>query len=466
MRAASEGPVSFTVEFRFMRADEPAEAPPRWMSMVGRFVLNEEGHPIHSVGVATDVTASRLAADELRKLKESAERANRAKDHFLAVLSHELRTPLTPVLATVQDMLRDRGIPSEMAERLDIIHRNVELEARLIDDLLDLTRISRGKMELQRSDVDVHQILEHALRTCDEDFRSKNISVHVSLKATRTHVMGDRGRLLQIFWNVLKNAAKFTPSGQSVEVHTNDAPDHLIRIDVRDTGIGIEPATLNSIFNAFEQGSITTTRKYGGLGLGLSISKTLVELHGGAITAMSDGIGQGACFTLEFPAETASKSPHRAPEAGASMVEHLNADRPMSSRRLLLIEDHPDTCQVMQRLLRSAGYEVTAAETLAAALRACKDTPKPFDIVVSDLGLPDGSGLDFIRQFRISCPDTPAIALSGFGMEDDRLRSLDAGFVAHMTKPVDLSALQSKIEEVISQASASKRPSWATSVSR
>ena len=304
-----------------------------------------------------------------------------------------------------------------------------------------------------------------ALRVCDADFRSKNIAVQVFLEATQTHVTGDRARLLQVFWNVLKNAAKFTPVGQSVDVRTTNESDRSIRMAVRDTGIGIEPTTLHSIFNAFEQGSISTTRKYGGLGLGLSISKTLVELHGGTITATSEGIGHGACFTLELPVGNLSPASEisGAPDTADSIMERLDTSRPAESRRLLLIEDHPDTCQVMQRLLRSAGYEVTAAENLAEAFRACRDTPKPFDIVVSDLGLPDGSGLDFMRQFRLNSPSTPAIALSGFGMEDDRLRSLDAGFVAHMTKPVDLSALQSKIEEVILQASASGRSSLATS---
>jgi signal transduction histidine kinase len=425
--------------------------------------------------LADEVIQRQRAEENLRLAKEELEQrveartteltvANRAKDHFLAVLSHELRTPLTPVLATVQNLLHDPAVPPQLQESLDVIHRNVELEARLIDDLLDLTRISRGKMELQRSNVDIHQVLEHAVRTCDADFREKNIALHVSLNACQTHVLGDRARLLQVFWNLLKNAAKFTPIGKSVEVRTTDAPGNLIRVEVRDTGIGIDPASIDSIFNAFEQGNATTTRKYGGLGLGLSIGKTLVELHGGTIVASSSGLGQGACFTLELPVGSmpAATPPQ---DAAASIVERIgpNHDHPASPRRLLLIEDHPDTCHVMRRLLCSAGYDVTAAQSVAEALHACQHAPKPFDVVVSDLGLPDGSGLDFMRQFRAHSPTIPAIALSGFGMEDDRLRSLDAGFVAHLTKPVDLPSLQSKIEEVISQAARNCQPPLATS---
>jgi len=399
-----------------------------------------------------ELTAANCA---LRESKESAERANRAKDHFLAVLSHELRTPLTPVLATVQELLRAANVAPDLREKLDMINRNIELESRLIDDLLDLTRISRGKMELQRSKVDVHHILEHALRTCDADFRSKAITVHALYKARQTHMMGDRARLLQVFWNLLKNAAKFTPSGKTVEVLTSNTPDNKLRIQVRDTGIGIESARLNSVFNAFEQGNVGITRNYGGLGLGLSIGKALVELHGGTIQASSEGIDRGSCFTVELPIEITASCGADDADGDAPGAGHMSHARLLPYRRLLLIEDHDDTSRVLQRLLRTIGYDVTTADSVTAALRTCRAAPQPFDIVISDLGLPDGSGLDFMRQFRASYPFVPAIVVSGFGMEEDRLRSLNAGFFAHLTKPIDITTLQSTIEQAIHKSSRS-----------
>jgi signal transduction histidine kinase len=390
----------------------------------------------------------RLAADEMRALKENAENANRAKDHFLAVLSHELRTPLTPVLATVQSLLQSSDMDDDLRESMDIIHRNVELEARLIDDLLDLTRIERGKLELQQSIIDVHQIMQHALRTCEADFRKKDISVRVDLRAESAVVYGDRARLLQVFWNLLKNAAKFTPAGKSVEIRTSNPPEGSLRIELIDTGIGIDAVRLATIFNAFEQGSSAMTRQYGGLGLGLSISKALVELHHGTISASSEGLNQGAAFAVCLPlatgVEAASPVEEANPACGAAKREKTK-----SPVRLLLVEDHPDTSRVMERLLRGVGYEVTTANDLTSALRAFETTTLPFDIVVSDIGLPDGSGLDLARQLRLRFPGTPAVALSGFGMEEDRRRSAAAGFSAHLTKPVDLTALQSTIQRVM-----------------
>lgn len=392
--------------------------------------------------------ALRESEDRMVLAKEAAESANRAKDHFLAVLSHELRTPLTPVLATVQAVLRSQEIQGQLRDDLDLINRNVELEARLIDDLLDLTRIARGKMELSKSVLDIHSILEHALRTCAADFESNDISIRASLAAKEALVLGDRSRLLQVFWNLLKNAAKFTQAGGNVEVRTLNPADGTVRIEVADSGIGIEAARLHSIFDAFEQGSAQVTRRFGGLGLGLSIGKALVDLHGGKIAATSEGLNQGSVFTVDLPLNCtpAMVSPAARPlPAPAAALSNGSA---AGSPRLLLVEDHPDTSHVMERLLRGVGYDVTTANGVTSAIRAFEAAPAPFNVVVSDIGLPDGNGLDLMRELRVRFPNTPGVALSGFGMEDDRKRSTEAGFSIHLTKPIDFDVLRYALEQV------------------
>ena len=445
--ASNPGSPTFSLEYRFLREGDSSESPEHWMSATGRFVFDEENHPVHGVGVCTDVTAQRLAADELRALKEAAESANRAKDHFLAVLSHELRTPLTPVLASVQELLRTDSLPAELRESLDLINRNVELEARLIDDLLDLTRIARGKMEIQRSIINLGQVLEHAIRTCEADFQGKGIEVRIRLDAANRLVLGDRARMLQVFWNLLKNAAKFTLPGGRVEARMFDADNGQIRVEVRDSGVGIEPQRLASVFDAFVQGGDEVTRRFGGLGLGLSICKVLVELHGGTVSAASPGRGGGAVFTVELPlASTQEQTAIAHPVA-----DHAPPRRATAALRLLLVEDHVDTSRVMQRLLSRCGYDVTAADGVSSALRACAAAPQPFDIIVSDIGLPDGSGLDLIRQLRVQFPAVPSVAISGFGMDEDHRRSREAGFSAHLTKPIDLAALRATIDRLAAQ---------------
>jgi len=378
---------------------------------------------------------------ELQRTKELAESANRAKDHFLAVLSHELRTPLTPVLTTVQLLEHRPGLPDEFREPLAMIRRNVELEARLIDDLLDLTRISRGKLELHFEPVDVHEVLAQALEICGRDLEAKGIAVTTALDACRHWVEADPARLQQVFWNLMKNAVKFTPEGGRVEVRTADGPGGTIAVEIRDSGVGIEPDLLPRIFDAFEQGGKDVTRLFGGLGLGLAISKALVDLHHGTISAESDGRGQGATFTVSLAAEV----PERAlpPRPAAHAGRHGG-----TGLRILLVEDHDDTREALSELLRLYGYEVESAASVAAAL-TCLDGGC-FDLIISDLGLPDGSGLDLMRQVRTRCHgEIKGICLTGFGMEEDMRQSREAGFLAHLTKPVSLQELDAVLQRVL-----------------
>jgi len=381
---------------------------------------------------------------ELQRTKEIAESANRAKDHFLAVLSHELRTPLTPVLTTVQLLERRTDLPADLREPLAMIRRNVELEARLIDDLLDLTRIARGKLDLHFEPVDVHELLAEVLSICAGDFAMKRITLTTDLAARRRFVDADPARLQQVFWNLVKNAVKFTPEGGRVHVRSREFASieaDTVQVQVIDSGVGIEPGVLPRIFEAFEQGGKDVTRLFGGLGLGLAITKALMDLHGGSITAESAGKGLGATFTIELTA--AREQPAAGPPAAAGAQA---AGRP--ELRILLVEDHADTREALSELLRLSGHLVEAAASVASALAACEGGH--FDLVISDLGLPDGSGLDLMRQILDRCPGgVRGICLTGYGMEEDLRRSEEAGFLAHLTKPVSLQELEAVMSRVM-----------------
>jgi len=381
---------------------------------------------------------------ELQRTKELAESANRAKDHFLAVLSHELRTPLAPVLTTVQLLEHRENLPADLREALAMIRRNVELEARLIDDLLDLTGITRGKLDLTFETVDVHQALREVLEICDRDLQAKRIAVTAELSARRIYVRADPARLQQVLWNVVKNAVKFTPEEGRILLRTSDGPDGTIDIEVTDTGVGIDPEVLPRIFDAFEQGGRDVTRMFGGLGLGLAISKALVDLHGGTLRAASDGRGSGATFYLSLAAETAETS------RPAALSRSPRASEPGGREplRIFLVEDHADTREALAGLLEIYGHQVRSAGSVAAALAALGDAP--FDLVISDIGLPDGSGLDLMREIVARSPGgARGICLTGFGMEEDIRKSREAGFLAHLTKPVNLQELQAVLSRVM-----------------
>ncbi|PYL17650.1 MAG: hybrid sensor histidine kinase/response regulator [Verrucomicrobia bacterium] len=363
-----------------------------------------------------------------------AERASEAKDRFLAMLSHELRTPLTPVLASVFMLEREDNVPKVMHESLQLIRRNVELEARLIDDLLDLTRISKGKVQLSFEIVDAHTLLRNALEICQFEIEQKKLELRSEFAATKVHLQADPARLQQIFWNLIKNAVKFTPHGGKLGIRTTNNGDGQFRLEVEDSGCGIDPGVLPRIFHAFEQAGRT---QLGGLGLGLAISKALVEAHHGSISAESQGRDSGATFTALFP--TCERN---------AIPESSDAPRSTAKRRsvrLLLVEDHEDTNRSLTRMLRRRGYEVHPANDIRSALDLA--TRKQFDVLVSDIGLPDGSGIDLLKALREK-RDVFGIALSGYGMEEDIRRSGEAGFSHHLVKPVDLNKLDSIIQEM------------------
>lgn len=404
-----------------------------WSELLLVALRNEDGTLRGFAEVAQDITDRKRAEEELTRAKEAAEQASRAKDHFLAILSHELRTPLTPVLAAVQMAERESALSPDLSALLNMIHRNVELEARLIDDLLDVVSISRGKIELHLGSLDLHALLQHVVEVCSSDLQAKQLTLSVELDAPHHHVHGDSARLQQVFWNLLKNAVKFTPIGGRIALRTDPAEEDRIAVTVRDTGVGIEPELLPHIFNVFEQGGPQVTRLFGGLGLGLSISKGLVEMHGGTLRALSEGKNQGASFIVELNTSVSAESSTPACRPGERQAADLQGGR------VLLVEDHPDTARTMAMLLRSYGYDVRTADSINSALRAAD--AEPFDLLISDLGLPDGSGHDLMRRLSAQHP-TKGIAISGYGTEEDIRHSKEAGFMAHLTKPIDTDQLE------------------------
>ena len=404
---------------------------------------NAEGEIIGVVGVALDISERKAAEEALKEAKQVAEQASAAREQFLAMLSHELRTPLTPALAAANALEARPDLTGEVRREVDMIRRNIELEAALIDDLLDLTRIQRDKLTIKTEVVDVHELIGDVVEICKEDFTRKGVGVAVELRAPGYHVAGDAARLRQVFWNLVKNGIKFTPEGGRIRIESDrGAREGELRVTVSDNGLGIEPDVLPRVFDAFEQGRKAITSRYGGLGLGLAISKALVEAHGGRITAASEGSGRGATFTVELktvaaPAVARTEAPGETPAEPAATS---------GRRRLLLVEDNDDTRRMLANLLGGLGHTVRTAASLGAAIRLVEE--EEFDLIISDLGLPDGSGMDLARRVK-EMGATKSIALSGYGMDADVQRCREAGFARHLTKPVSFQVLREAIEELM-----------------
>ncbi len=370
--------------------------------------------------------------------------ANAAKDQFLALLSHELRNPLSPVIAMVGELEASAPDTPAVREALEVIRRNVELEARLIDDLLDVTRISKGKMQLTFEVVSVHEILQRAYEICRDEIADKNLRVDFKLNADRTHVEGDPARLQQVFWNLIKNSVKFTPDGGRISLETKNPTADEIEVRVMDTGIGIEPDKIDKIFNAFEQGQTSITRRFGGLGLGLAISKAMVDAHGGKIRVESAGRDKGATFTiiLQTVAKPVAGTNGEAKPPIAGPARKQDARK----RHLLIVDDHKDTCIGLKLMLERRGYAITVAYSADQAVKQAQTNE--FDLVISDIGLPDRSGYQLMSELRES-KGLLGIALSGFGSEQDVTKAREAGFSEHLTKPINFDRLDDAIRALL-----------------
>jgi signal transduction histidine kinase/CheY-like chemotaxis protein len=390
--------------------------------------------------VVTDLSGQKQS-ESLRLAKEVAEKANAAKDTFLAALSHELRTPLNPVLMLASEAAQNPDLPPNVRADFATICKSVELESRLIDDLLDLTRITHGKMALEPNVIDGHVVLKNALTTIEPDLEAKSISLSVALDAQCPTIKADAVRLQQVFWNVLKNAVKFTPERGSIKVSTEaqlEKGQWLVTIS--DSGIGLSREELAEVFEVFAQGDHARThggQQFGGLGLGLSISRKIVEMHSGTIRGQSDGRGKGATFIIELP--LTQTAPDRVANVPLSAPRPFIKDQGPAKLRILLVEDHESTRVVLTSLLLKRRHAVTAASTAGEARALARNNT--FDLVISDIGLPDEDGFGLMKELS-SRYQLKGIALTGYGAEQDFISSQQSGFLAHLTKPIRIESLE------------------------
>jgi PAS domain S-box-containing protein len=384
-----------------------------------------------------------LAIDNGRMFAELHD-AQAAKDRFLAMLSHELRTPLNPALAAVSGLLEAKApLPAELERTLRIIHENLNLEARFVDDLSDLVRAARGEFELVLSSVDLHTVLLDVLSVCEEELRKKAIVLTVRLEAEHHVVLADAARLKQILWNLVRNAVKFTPAGGKVAVSSRDQGER-VSVDVVDSGIGIEPKYLAKIFDPFTQADDAIGARFGGMGLGLAICRTLTRAHRGKLTVESEGLGKGAKFTLALPmhTETASETACALPTfpSGVWPAERI------TKLSVLVVDDDDDTREVMAALLGRFDYTVSTAPTVAAALDAARATS--FDVLISDINLPDGTGLQLLSKLRLRKCAMRGIAVSGAVSPEDVDRAKAAGFGTYLKKPITFGQLRAALAEI------------------
>lgn len=396
---------------------------------------------------------ARESVQQLKRAHDEIQSSSRAKDDFLAALSHELRTPLNPVLLVASEHAGNETLPAPIRADFEMIRKNVELEARLIDDLLDLTRISRGKLSLNNQHASLHEILQDALAKIAGDIQQKQLKLQVKLAAAHDAVLGDTARLQQVFWNVLKNAVKFTPVSGQIIVKTSALNDNgKFVVKITDTGIGMSPKEIARIFNAFSQGDHAAqggSHRFGGLGLGLAISQSLISLHHGLIFATSAGPGKGSTFTIELPLEPAGHKSGEAHDANLDIHPAPVTAPPEKAHRVLLVEDHEPTRIALANLLTRRHYDVRPAGTLKNAYELAAQ--EKFDLVISDIGLPDGTGYELISKLKAKF-GLRGIALTGYGMEQDITRAKDAGFIAHLIKPVRIDALEKILSEVCAES--------------
>ena len=426
IREALEGGAEYLAEYRIVRGDGSL----RWVQVRGRAALDGHGVPARMAGVSLDITERKHAEEALRESVERLKEGDRRKDEFLAMLAHELRNPLSAISNAAQVTKRSRA-----EDQLDwgnqVIERHVRHLSRMIDDLLDVSRITRGAIELRREPLSLEPILRSAVETARPLIEEKKHRISVDLGTVLMPVRGDATRLEQVFVNLINNAAKYTDAGGRLSLKARGENGHVV-VRVGDTGVGMTPELLGRAFDLFAQGDRSAARSEGGLGIGLTLVKSLVEMHGGTVEASSEGPGLGSDFAVRLPIDRAG--------AAEGPREATGPGRPSRGSRVLVVDDNADTAAGMIRLLKLLGHAVAAAHDGPAALEVAR-SHRP-EVVLLDIGLPGMDGYEVARALRGGgFADAVIIAVSGYGGDEDRERSRAAGFDHHLVKPVDFDSL-------------------------
>jgi len=387
-----------------------------------------------------------------QEARDAAEKANQLKDEFLATLSHELRNPLNVILGYSELLLRMEEIQGSprLIRMGDALRRNAQSQSQLINDLLDLSRLQRGKISLNQETVSLAAIIDNAVETVRTDAAGKSIEIRVRATDQLLLVDGDRLRLQQIAWNLLNNAVKFTPAGGGIEIDLTADADKAV-LAVADTGQGIDASFLPHVFEMFRQADGSNRRRHGGLGIGLALVRQLVQLHGGTISAESDGPNRGSRFTVRLPLmrETAPLVTPTLPNLELGVLAQTN---------FLIVDDSEDTIAMLQELLKLSGANVMTANNGAEALRIARENK--FDVILSDISMPEMDGFEFLNRLRKidGRQDVPVVAITGFGRSDDIERARAAGFYSHLTKPVNLQALANLLQQLANEKDGPDRP--------
>ncbi|BAU63417.1 multi-sensor hybrid histidine kinase [Stanieria sp. NIES-3757] len=419
----------FRCEFRIIHPQQGI----RWLLGLGNITTDEQGKPIRFSGINIDISDRKQIEQKLKQQTEQLLEANRIKDEFLAIVSHELRTPLNPILGWSQLLAMGKLDPEQTANGLETIHRNAKLQAQLIEDLLDVSRILRGKINLENTLVDLESVIRAAIATMELAAQAKSIKITTTFEPNMEPVLGDPGRLQQIVWNLLSNAIKFTPEAGQVSIQLTTTGTHA-QIQVQDTGKGIEPDFLPYVFELFLQAESSTIRKFGGLGLGLAIVRYLTELHGGTVKANSLGEGKGATFTVRLPIKSKTRKTPATVSQPSSMPN-------LRGIKVLVVDDEKDSQDLLAFIFEQQGAKVTKVSSANEALTAImRSTP---DLLISDIGMPEIDGYMLMHQLR-QIPqgkDLIAIALTAYAGESDQQQALAAGYQAHLPKPINLTQL-------------------------